>query len=308
MPAQRQTVQGPKDLARMEAAYHPAGDKVLISKANMLKAVSREQGGRSDFFSEPAALFFGNRVQTAHDQVRLFITPQEVKQLVTSLDWSDPEVHASTVELLRALKSSFDGCSMRAPLSNATLAVAALTSATLVHLDKIEKEARTLAAAELSLAEVPKSQTKTGHNAIDLHKLLSVLTSLGEQLHQAARASDSLPASAKQVLLGQSDLGRAHTALGRLGSLLSLPTHQRVSPITLAEHGICNTRDTNLSTGLRFFQHMSVRLDNIFDLSSAAGSSQLQAALEAQFKSNLMLRGFDTWNVPLHKSLNSMPP
>lgn len=141
-----------------------------------------------------------------------------------------------------------------------------------------------------------------------MHKLLSVLTSLGEQLHQIARMSEAIPESAKHVLLGQTDLARAHTAFGRLGSLLSLPTHQQVSPITLAEHGICNTRDTNLSTGLRFFQQMTVRLDNIYDLPSAAGSSQLQAALEAQFKSNLMLRGFDTWNVPLHRSLNSMPP
>jgi hypothetical protein len=66
--------------------------------------------------------------------------------------------------------------------------------------------------------------------------------------------------------------------------------------------------DRNLTNGLRFYQHLSVGLENIYDLTAGQGPSDIQAALEAQFKSNLMLRGYDSWNVPLHRSLNSMPP
>lgn len=55
--------------------------------------------------------------------------------------------------------------------------------------------------------------------------------------------------------------------------------------------------------------NLSVSLENIFDLTTDSSSpSDIQAALESQFKSNLMIRGYDSWNVPLHKSLNCMPP
>lgn len=49
-------------------------------------------------------------------------------------------------------------------------------------------------------------------------------------------------------------------------------------------------------------------LENLFDTALTCGRRDVQSGLEAQFKSNLMLQGFDSWNVPLHRSLNSMPP
>lgn len=179
-------------------------------------------------------------------------------------------------------------------------------------MERLEEQAATLAAGELGLAEAkqapPEAESPCILNTIDAHRLLSILAGLGDQLHQVAAQSEQLPSATRQVLLGQADLSRAHTALGRLGSLLSLPTDTRVSPFTLAEHGVCNTMDTQLTSGLRFYQHLSVGLENIFDLPGEAGSSDIQASLEAQFKSNLMLRGYDSWNVPLHRSLNAMPP
>jgi len=41
-------------------AYLPASDKVLVSRDNQLKLVSREAGGRTDFFEEP--VHFGNQI------------------------------------------------------------------------------------------------------------------------------------------------------------------------------------------------------------------------------------------------------
>lgn len=65
--------------------------------------------------------------------------------------------------------------------------------------------------------------------------------------------------------------------------------------------------DKNLAGGLRFYQHLQVELENIYDITDS-GNRGIQAALEDQFKNNLMVRGFASWNVPLYKSLNCMPP
>ena len=143
-------------------------------------------------------------------------------------------------------------------------------------------------------------------NFIDVNKLLNILVGLEDQLYQIASQSESLSDEAKKVIY-QKDMSRAHTALGRLTSLMSLPSDCWICPLTLAEHGVCNVQDKSLSGGLRFYQHLQVELENIYQSSPETGKRDIQAALEAQFKSNLMVRGFDSWNVPLGKSLNSMP-
>jgi hypothetical protein len=118
-------------------------------------------------------------------------------------------------------------------------------------------------------------------------------------------SSENLSAISRQIL-SQRDKSRFHTSLGRLTSLLSLPTMEQVPPISLAEHGVCNIGDRNLASGLRFYQHLQVEMENVFD--GAHGERGVQAALEEQFKANLMVRGLDSWNVPLHRSINAMPP
>ena len=96
-----------------------------------------------------------------------------------------------------------------------------------------------------------------------------------------ASHSEELPPATKQILLGHSDLSRVHTALGRLGSLLSLPTDTYMSPLTLAEHGITNTQDGNITNGMRFYQNLLVNLENIYDLHAGHSPSDIQASLES---------------------------
>jgi hypothetical protein len=133
-----------------------------------------------------------------------------------------------------------------------------------------------------------------------------VLVGLEDQLYQIAHRADSLDEEEKGVLR-ISDLSRAHTALGRLSSLMSLPSDSQICPIKLAEHGVCNIQDRNLTGGLRFFQHLQVELENVYQSCPDTGARDIEAALECQFTNNLMIKGFDSWNVPLHKSINSMP-
>lgn len=48
-----------------------------------------------------------------------------------------------------------------------------------------------------------------------------------------------------------------------------------------------------------------VPLESIYE---DQGSMPLQISLEKQLANNYMLKGFDTWNVPLSKTINSLPP
>ena len=295
----------------VHATYLPASDKVLISRNHELKLVSREAGGRSEFFEDPVSAHFGNRIREVLDEVSLFLPPSELKWLVDTLDWSCVENQHLATPFLERLESSYDGRSVRAPFLEALLAIKGLTQVAIQQAKQIEDRARALEADELTLREGARAaadeDAQPRLDFVDANKLLSVLAGLEDQLYQIANQSETLSAAARKILC-RKDLSRAHTALGRLASLLSLPSDQQICPLALAEHGVCNTWDTNLPGGLRFYQHLQVDLENIYDNSTGAGKRDIQAALEEQFRNNLMVRGFDSWNVPLHRSLNSMPP
>lgn len=74
--------------AQVRMLYLPASDKVLMSRNNELKLVSRESGGNGEFFADPMSVHFGNRIQDIFDEVNVFITPSELGSLVDLLDWS----------------------------------------------------------------------------------------------------------------------------------------------------------------------------------------------------------------------------
>lgn len=122
-----------------------------------------------------------------------------------------------------------------------------------------------------------------------------------------ASQSDVLSEHAKSVLYGR-EMSRAHTAYGRLSSLMALPSYKQAHPLALAEQGICNVGDANLAGGLRFYQQHQVEFESLHHHANEAGEYDAGAALETQFKNDFFTRGFKTWNVQLAKSLNSMPP
>jgi hypothetical protein len=112
--------------------------------------------------------------------------------------------------------------------------------------------------------EIAKAETDDcTPNFIDISSLLNVLVGLEDQLYQIITQSDSLSVEALQAFTSH-DTSRAHTALGRLTSLISMPSHTQISPVSLAEHGICNIMDKSFSEGMRFYQHMQVDLENIY--------------------------------------------
>jgi hypothetical protein len=205
---------------------------------------------------------------------------------------------------------------VRTPYFDALLSIKDLARVAVQQAKHIEDLARDIESSDLTLKEKPddhKSKEESTDqkepkslNFIDVNKLLGVIVGLEDQVYQIARQSEHLSIEARKVLY-QRDISRAHTALGRLASLISLPSDQQLCPLTLADHGVCNVRDKSPSEGLRFYQHLKVDLENIYESCSEAGKRDIQAVLEEQFRSNLMIKGFDSWNVPLAKSINSMP-
>lgn len=281
-----------------------------MSLDHQLKLVSRGSKGKGEFFDEPVSAYFGNHVKDVLDEVSVFITPSELKCLVDLLDWSQVGSEPAITHFLGRLKSSYDGRSVRTPYFDALLAIKDLARVAVQQAKHIEDLARDIESSDLTLKEQPADsngqEEPKSLNFIDANKLLSVIVGLEDQVYQIASQSECLSTEAKKVLY-QRDMSRAHTALGRLASLMSLPSDQQHCPLALADHGVCNVRDKSLSEGLRFYQHLKVDLSNIYEACSATGSRDIHAVLEEQFKSNLMIKGFDSWNVPLAKSINSMP-
>lgn len=295
----------------MHALYLASSDQVLLSYNNDVKLVSRERGGRGELFAEPLSTHFGGQVRDALDEVAIFVTQSDLECLMSLLDWSSLESPQLVSLLLERIEASYDGASFTAPCFEAMLALRAMIRTAIQQAKYIEDRSRTLEASELTrreeTREVSDQEAKKSLNFIDANKVLGVLVELEDQVHQLTHQSEALSPAARRVIC-QKELSRPHTAIGRLGSLLSLPSDNEVSAVTLAEHGVCSIQDRNLTSGLRFYQHLQVEMENVYRTSPGTGRRDIQAALEDQFKHNLMLRGFSSWNVPLHRSLNSMPP
>lgn len=214
-----------KESEPYQVCYHALADKALVARGNELKLVSREVGGRKGFFEDAAASHFGNRISSPEDEVRLFITPSEIRRLLLTLDWSRVPNRFPTQRLLQTLEASFDGISVRAAFDDALLGVAGLLQVAAEQAERLHEIAEAREADEVAQkdAAFPDVSSHTS-NIIDTEALLATLTSLGDQLHQIAAHSEGLDFATKQAILGQADLARVHTALGRLGSFLSLPT------------------------------------------------------------------------------------
>jgi len=111
------------------ATYLPAADQVLLSRNGQLKLVSREAGGRREFFEDPTAAYFGNLIREPSDVVHLFLAPSELKWLVDTLDWNQVEDQHLVAPFLEKLESDYDGRSVRAPFLEALFAVRSLARA-----------------------------------------------------------------------------------------------------------------------------------------------------------------------------------
>lgn len=213
--------------------------------------------------------------------------------------------------LLSRFEQAYDGRSIRVPFFEALLAVKDMLRAAIVQFKRIEDVVRAVEVQDLLQKELPGpgiEEAGTEHkNLVDVNMLLSVLVQLEDQLYQMASQSDSLSDHAKEVLYGR-EMSRAHTAYGRLSSLMALPSYKQAHPLALAEQGICNVGDANLTGGLRFYQQHQVEFESLHHHINEAGEYDATAALETQFKNDYFTRGFKTWNVPFSKSLNSMPP
>jgi hypothetical protein len=236
--------------------YLPAPDKVLVSRGSQLKLVCREGASRGAFFLDPASLHFGNGISQVWDEVSLFLSPEDLAWLLKHLDWAQSADSIVVARLLGRIEQTYDGRAARVPWLEGLLALKRLGQAAVRQAEQLEGQGRAAEALQLALEEreagSPDAAAGAQLDLLDAMKLLNVLADLEDQLHQIGRCSEQLTSAAAGIL-SRADRSRAHTAIGRLASLLGLPSDQRQSPLELAEHGVCNTGDTNLASGLRFY-------------------------------------------------------
>ena len=169
--------------AEVKAIYLPASDKVLVARGSQLKLQSRSTRGQGEFFEGPTPAYFGNHIRSVFDQVRLAITPLELKNLLELLAWSQCEGNLVVASFLESVEASYSGHAIRAPYLEALLAIKALTRVAVLQFKRIEDEARAIEAQDLTLKEVgPLPSSDTGGlrrlNFIEVNELLSVLVSL----------------------------------------------------------------------------------------------------------------------------------
>lgn len=113
----------------IQAVYLPSSDQVLLARDNELKLSMRPASGVGEFFSDPASVHFGNRLKDLMDEVRLFITPGEVRTIGRVLDVGKVEEKKIARLLLARLEDSCDGSSVMVPYFEALLAVKAMVRA-----------------------------------------------------------------------------------------------------------------------------------------------------------------------------------
>lgn len=83
--------------------------------------------------------------------------------------------------------------------------------------------------------------------------------------------------------------------------------HDSEDPKALAEIGLFNYSDCKRQ--LSHFQEPGLSLENIYEVESCESSHKsLVAYIEKQMVNNYLVKGLPTWNVPLARTLNKMPP
>jgi hypothetical protein len=94
---------------------------------------------------------------------------------------------------------------------------------------------------------------------------------------------------------------RIHSAYSRVSSFINYNDSER--PVELAELGLFNYADKEKK--LSHFMETGVPVETIYE---DQGSIPLEVSLQKQFTENYMLKGLDTFNVPLASTINSLPP
>jgi hypothetical protein len=167
--------------------YLPRSDQVLLARAGELKLAARPSSNPGELLEDPASAHFGNRVRNLLDEVRLFITPAEVRTIGRVLDIGKLEEKKIASLLLARFEQSYDGSSVRVPYFEALLAVKAMVRAAISQFKRIEDKARAAEVQDLLQKELPgQSIEEAGaesKNLIDVNMLLAVLVQLEDQLY-----------------------------------------------------------------------------------------------------------------------------
>jgi len=167
----------------MLAVHVPQSDKVLISKDNLLKLVSKSEN-RIEFFDDPKSRNFEPILREATDKVRLYLSPKKLLSLVNDISWTKVDEPA-VVRMLEAIRDSYDGESFAVCFLDALLGLKALSRVAVSQFVAVEEKARELEMSDLKIIDtLPMNEdSPILLSLIEVSKLLNVVVNLEDQLN-----------------------------------------------------------------------------------------------------------------------------
>ena len=136
-------------------------------------------------------------------------------------------------------------------------------------------------------------------NAEQIYFMLQILLNLDETLYAMTLHETASPKLQKYWPNKQP---RLFTAFARLGSLLTYPSN-KFSIVQLAEAGLYNTQD--ILYDIRHFIDPTKRIEELHNIKE---NEELWSLLQKSLPNNRMIQGLTSENVPLHVTLNNIPP
>lgn len=146
--------------------------------------------------------------------------------------------------------------------------------------------------------EIPESSNSP--SLINILKCISISLLVEEQIWVNSKYFKSRLDNSKC----SNSVSRIQTSYGRLASYISYPT-SKIHPVHLSEVGLVNTGD-KVPALFHYLEYGSKIEDDVISTIYIDTKSLLHY-LESKFQNNMMIKGFDSVNVPLYRTVNYQP-
>lgn len=298
-----QVVSRPPDAGREHHVNGPASVTYLNHSKNFIvtngpevKIFAKDSSTTATSFSN-----FSNFPQYPEDTVGLRLPVSDLTFLLDRVDWTSFESSQPVINFMRDIAQYYSGEFVVLPYISAMVGVTSVIEALQNLYLNFEQFGQSVNKKDVE-SRAPKvsknPQIKKVTSFRQINKLLRVMLGLEDQLW-AMTQSDAVSERVKRLWPAQTS--RLHSAFGRVSSFLNFTDSE--SPLTLAELGLFNYADKEKK--LAHFMEPSVPIEAIYE---DQGSIPIEVALQKQFTENYMLKGLDTFNVPLASTVNNLPP
>ena len=299
---------------------HEYTDKLFQVQGSYIKATARnsnKQFSRLPIQSDKLPDNKNVQIQVIKDDLKLLISSMNWKILETRHEhetrvlvndflksFTDAKVYQDNGQLV--LFTSFDYLEARIASDAILSSISYMLETVKVDFQNAKHVAIAgLKAVELNSNELPKGDERQyifdqKPSMINLLKCISIWLSIEEQLWiNSKRFTNKFDVAKIHKIWA-----RVQSSYGRLASYISWSSN-KAHPVLLSEAGLVNISD-KLPKLSHYLEYGSVIEEDILHW-IYQDSKALSHYLESKFTNNLMIKGFESINVPLYKTLNYHP-